>query len=427
MSWGKPSSDPPIGDLLRELAPQVLGLVVRRFHDFDAAEDAVQDASIAAVMQWPRDGVPDNPRAWLTQVALRKMTDRVRAESARKRRETAVTEDAARLSETNFDAGPEDDDALVLLLMCCHPALTSSSAIALTLRAVGGLTTAEIASAFLVPEATMAQRISRAKQTIKTSGIPFRMPNAEERELRLRSMLHVLYLIFNEGYTASSGPHLRRPDLSQEAIRLTRMALPLQPENPEIAGLLALMLLTDARRHARTGPNDELIPLAEQNRALWDREQIREGVALLSAALPKGAVGPYQLQAAIAAVHDEAEHPEDTDWPQILALYELLKRMSDNPMVILNHTIAAAMVHGPREGLKLLDALKKDRRMAEHHRMDAVRAHLLEMAGDWQAAAIYYRSAAGKTVNVPERNYLLMQAARLDSLFGNDDSRGSSS
>jgi len=322
-------------------------------------------------------------------------------------------EEAARVSEAGLDAAPVEDDALILLFMCCHPALTRSSAIALTLRAVGGLTTTEIANAFLVPEATMAQRIARAKQTIKASGIPFRMPDAEERGGRLRSVLHVLYLIFNEGYTATSGPHLRRADLSQEGIRLTRMALRLQPENTEIAGLLALMLLTDARRYARTGPNDELIPLAQQNRALWDREQIADGVALLSAALPKGSVGPYQLQAAIAAVHDEAERPEDTDWPQILALYELLKRMSDNPMVILNHAIAAAMVHGPKEGLNLLDALKEDRRIAEHYRMDAVRAHLLEMVGDSQAAAKYYRAAAGKTVNLPERNYLLMQAARL--------------
>jgi RNA polymerase sigma factor (sigma-70 family) len=413
MDCEEPSSDPPIGALLRQLTPQVLGIVVRRFRDFDAAEDAVQEASIAAVMQWPRDGVPANPRAWLTQVALRKMADRIRGESARRRRETEVAQEAARVPETGLDAGPVEDDALVLLCMCCHPALTPSSAIALTLRAVGGLTTAEIASAFLVPEATMAQRISRAKQTIKVSRVPFRMPDAGERAERLRSVLHVLYLIFNEGYTATAGPHLRRADLSQEGIRLTRMALRLQPENPEIAGLLALMLLTDARRHARTGPNDELIPLAQQNRALWDREQIAEGVALLSAALPKGSVGPYRLQAAIAAVHDEAARPEDTDWPQILALYDLLKGMSDNPMVILNHAIASAMVHGPKEGLHRLDALNEDRRIAGHYRMDAVRAHLLEMAGDSQTAAAYYRTAAGKTVNLPERNYLLMQAARL--------------
>lgn len=407
------TSDVPIGDLLRELTPQVLGLVVRRFRNFDAAEDAVQEACIAAVTQWPREGVPENPRAWLTQVALRKMTDRIRSESARRRRETEVMEEAARLSETGRDATAAEDDALVLLFMCCHPALTASSAIALTLRAVGGLTTAEIASAFLVPESTMAQRISRAKQTIKASGTPFEMPEAEEYARRQRSVLHVLYLIFNEGYTASSGPHLRRADLSQEGIRLTRLALRLQPDDPEIAGLLALMLLTDARRNARTGPNDELIPLARQDRTLWDRQQIAEGIALLSAALPKGAVGPYQLQAAIAAVHDEAERPEDTDWPQILALYELLKRMSDNPMVILSHTIAGAMVYGPREGLHQLDMLQQDPRIAQHRRIDAVRAHLLEMAGESQAAAEYYREAAAKTVNLPERNYLLMQAARL--------------
>jgi RNA polymerase sigma factor (sigma-70 family) len=398
---GKQSSDLPIGELLRELTPQVLGVVVRRFRDFDVAEDAVQEASIAAVTQWPRDGVPDNPRAWLTQVAFRKTTDRIRSESARRRRETEMVEEAAHVSATGLDAAPVEDDALVLLFMCCHPALTPSSAIALTLRAVGGLTTGEIANAFFVPEATMAQRISRAKQTIKASGVPFQMPNADERGARLRAVLHVLYLIFNEGYTATAGPHLRRADLSQEGIRLTRMALRLQPENSEIAGLLALMLLTDARRHARTGQNDELIPLAQQNRALWDREEIAEGVALLSAALPKGSVGPYQLQAAIAAVHDEAERPEDTDWPQILALYELLKCMSDNPMVILNHAIAAAMVHGPKEGLNLLDTLQDDRRMAEHHRMDAVRAHLLEMAGDSQAAAKYYRAAAGQNRESP--------------------------
>ena len=364
---------------------------------------------MAAVMQWPSEGVPDNPRAWLTQVALRKMTDRIRGESARRRRETELAEHAARVPETGLIAGQREDDALVLLFMCCHPALTPSSAIALTLRAVGGLTTAEIASAFLVPEATMAQRISRAKQTIKASDIPFQMPDGDAR---LRAVLHVLYLIFNEGYTASSGEHLRRADLSREGIRLTRMALRLRPENAEIAGLLALMLLTDARREARTGANDELIPLAEQDRALWDRKQIAEGVALLSAALPKRSLGPYQLQAAIAAVHDEAKRPEDTDWPQILALYELLKTMSDNPMVILNHAIAAAMVHGPKEGLNLLDKLEEDRRIAEHYRMDAVRAHLLEMAGEGQAAAKYYRAAAGKTVNLPERDYLLMQAAR---------------
>jgi RNA polymerase sigma factor (sigma-70 family) len=411
------SPDPPIGQLLRELTPQVLGIVARRFLDFASAEDAVQEASIAAVMQWPRDGVPENPRAWLTQVAFRKMADHIRSESTRRRRETEVAGEAARAPEPAF--APQEDDTLVLLFMCCHPALTPASAIALTLRAVNGLTTAEIASAFMVPEATMAQRISRAKQTIKESGIPFRLPAAEESGGRLRSVLHVLYLVFNEGYTTTSGPHLRRADLSHEAIRLTRIVHSLKPKDPEVAGLLALMLLTDARRLARTGSNDELIPLAEQNRALWDREQIAEGLALLSAALPKGSVGPYQLQAAIAAVHDEAARVEDTDWPQILALYELLKRMSDNPMVVLNHAIAVAMVHGPKKGLDLLEALKADARIAEHHRIDAVRAHLLEMAGDSEAAARYYGVAAGKTANFPEHNYLLMQAARLRTSAAN--------
>ncbi len=402
-----------IGDLLRELTPQVLGVVARRYRDFAAAEDAVQEASIAAVVQWPREGVPENPRAWLTQVAFRKMADHIRSELARRRREAEVAKDAA---EQAIDAAPPEDDTLTLLFLCCHPALTPASAIALTLRAVGGLTTAEIATAFLVPEATMAQRISRAKQTINESGIPFELPRAEERDERLRWVLHVLYLIFNEGYTASAGPQLRRADLSGEAIRLTRIVHELRPqpgEAAEVAGLLALMLLTDARRLARTGPDDELIPLARQDRALWDRAQIAEGVALLSDALPKGAVGPYQLQAAIAAVHDEAARAEDTDWPQILALYELLKGMSDNPMVMLNYAIAAAMVDGPAKGLELLDALREMPRIAEHHRMDAVRGHLLEMAGETEAAARCYRAAAGKTANLPERNYLLLQAARI--------------
>jgi RNA polymerase sigma factor (sigma-70 family) len=409
------TNDIPIEYLLRDLTPQVLGIVVRRFRDFAAAEDAVQEGSIAAAMQWPRDGVPENPRAWLTQVAFRKMADHIRSESARRFRESEVAEEAARVTEQAFDSVPHEDDTLVLLFMCCHPALTPASAIALTLRAVGGLTTAEIANAFLVPEATMAQRISRAKQSIRESGIPFQLPTTEEREQRLRSVLHVLYLIFNEGYTTSAGPHLQRGDLSHEAIRLTRVVHNLQPDDTEVSGLLALMLLTDARRLARTGPNDELIPLAQQNRTLWDREQIAEGVALLSSALPKGSVGPYQLQAAIAAVHDEATGAEETDWPQILALYELLKRMSDNPMVILNHAIAAAMVHGPKKGLDLLDELKEDARLTDHHRLDAVRAHLLEMAGEPAAAAQLYRLAAAKTGNLPERNYLLMQAARLTS------------
>jgi RNA polymerase sigma factor (sigma-70 family) len=406
--------DPPIEHLLRELKPQVLGIVVRRFRDFAAAEDAVQEASIAAAMQWPSDGLPENPRAWLTQVAFRRMTDHIRSESSRRRRESEAALEVDKLAPPVEAAGEtEQDDTLILFFMCCHPALTPASAIALTLRAVGGLTTAEIAHAFLVPEATMAQRISRAKQSIKDSGSSFEMPTSTEKAQRHRAVLHVLYLIFNEGYTSSGGHHLRRGDLSHEAIRLTRIVHNLRPDDTEVAGLLALMLLTDARRLARTGAAGELIPLPQQDRALWDRREIEEGVALLSATLPKGSVGPYQLQAAISAVHDEAARAEETDWPQILALYDLLGRMSDNPIVMLNHAIATAMVHGTTKGLELLDAIGDDVRVAGHHRLDAARAHLLELAGDLDAAVRYYRAAAAKTGNLPERNYLLGQAARL--------------
>jgi RNA polymerase sigma factor (sigma-70 family) len=394
--------------LLRDLAPQVFGAVIRRFHDFAAAEDAVQEALIAAAVQWPREGVPDNPRGWLIQVAARRMTDYLRSEASRRRRETEA-------AESVMDAVNESDhdDTLALVFMCCHPSLTPSSAIALTLRAVGGLTTAEIAHAFLVPEATMAQRISRAKQSIKASGVSFQLPTSHERSQRLRAVLHVLYLIFNEGYTSSAGPHLQRLELSREAIRLARAVHVMLPDDAEVAGLLALMLLTDARRHARTGPDGELIPLTKQDRTLWDRAEISEGIGLLTGALSKGAIGDYQLQAAIAALHDEAARAEDTDWPQILALYELLKRMSGNPMVIVNHAIAASMVHGPSKGLELLEPLDSDPRIARHHRLEAVRAHLLEMAGDREAAVEHYRIAAGRATSTPERNYLLMQAAQL--------------
>jgi RNA polymerase sigma factor (sigma-70 family) len=406
--------DISVEHLLRELTPQVLGTVVRRFRDFAAAEDAVQEALLAAATQWPDHGLPDNPRAWLTQVAFRRMTDQIRSESARRRREGEMAFEASRAPEATptIDTAAEQDDTLVLLFMCCHPALTLSSAIALTLRAVGGLTTAEIAKAFFVPEATMAQRISRAKQSIKDSGIPFGLPTKEERVQRLRAVLHVLYLIFNEGYTSSAGPQLQRVELSREAVRLTRSLRNLLSDDSEVAGLLALMLLTDVRRFARSNIEGDLIPLSQQDRALWDRQEITEGVALISATLPKGSVGPYQLQAAIAAVHDEAAQAEDTDWPQILGLYDLLRRMSDNPMVELNRAIAAAMVHGPTTGLELVDALKADARVADHHRWHAVRAHLLEMTGDPDGAIKHFRAAAGKTGSLPERDYLLMRAAR---------------
>ena len=406
-------------NLLRELVPQVRGAVTRRYGDFGAAEDAVQEALTVAALRWPEDGVPDNPRAWLIQVASRRMTDHLRTELSRRRRETALVMEAP--PEERIVAAPdsetslEEDDTLLLLFMCCHPALTKASAIALTLRAVGGLTTLEIATAFLVPEATMAQRISRAKQSIKKSGLRFQMPSAEERAERLGSVLHVLYLIFNEGYASSSGPNLQRVDLSTEAIRLARAVHNLLPNDGEVAGLLALMVLTDARRAARTGPAGEIIPLDEQDRTSWDAGAIEEGVALISASLARGAIGPYQLQAAIAAVHDEARRAEDTDWPQILALYGLLKRMSDNPMITLNHAVAAAMVHGPRTGLRLLESLDADGRMKGHHRLDAVRAHLFEMAGERERAVALYRSAADRTASIPERNYLIAKAARLDT------------
>ena len=401
--------------LLRELAPQVLGAVVRRFRDFGASEDAVQEAMIAASGQWPRDGLPANPRSWLIQVALRRMTDHIRREVARRNRETA--EAAATpivIAPVIYsEPGLEADDTLVLLFMCCHPALSASSAIALTLRAVGGLTTPEIAQAFLVPEATMAQRISRAKQTIKTSRIPFRLPDATERAQRLGSVLHILYLIFNEGYTTSSGSHLHRTDLSNEAIRLVRAVHQLLPDNGEVGGLLALMLLTDARRAARTGSRGELIPLDEQDRTLWDRPAITEGVALVSAALARGSVGEYQLQAAIAAVHDEAPRAEDTDWAQVVALYAVLMRMSDSPLLKLSHAVAIAMADGPDAGLALLKPLDHDERLRDSHRLDAVRAHLLERAGQNGPAIALYHSAAAKTASIPEKNYLIMRAAKL--------------
>jgi RNA polymerase sigma factor (sigma-70 family) len=402
-------TDNCVEDLLRGLAPQVLGALVRRYGRFDACEDAVQEALMAAAVQWPRDGVPDNPPGWLTTVAARRLTDQWRSEGARRTREAT----AATLEPPGAATAPERDDTLTLLFLCCHPSLSPPSQIALTLRAVGGLTTAEIASAFLVPEATMAQRISRAKQSIRSSGGQFSLPPPDERGDRLRAVLHVLYLIFNEGYTASSGPDLQRADLAAEAIRLTRAVHRLLPDDGEVAGLLALMLLTDARRPARARPDGALIPLADQDRERWHTPSIAEGIALISDALPRAQLGPYQLQAAIAAVHAEAASADQTDWPQILALYDLLERVSPNPMVTLNRAVAVAMVHGPRAGLDMLVSLDDDERMARHHRLDAVRAHLLEMAGDNAAARSSYRSAARGTTSLPEQRYLEERAARL--------------
>ena len=405
-------------DLLRELAPQVLGALVRRYGHFDSAEDAVQEALLAAATQWPADGIPASPRGWLITVASRRLTDLLRSEQARQRREDTVARWAppAGLLAPAADqaAGAADaDDTLILLFLCCHPSLSPASQIALTLRAVGGLTTAEIARAFLVPEAAMTRRITRAKQNIKDSGIPFRLPPGPERRDRLGAVLHVLYLIFNEGYASTSGPSLHRQELSAEAIRLARMVHRLLPGDAEVTGLLALMLLTDARRPARTGPDGSLILMAEQDRSRWDASQIAEGVALITEALPHGPTGPYQLQAVIAAVHDEAPSAEATDWPQIVALYELLMRISGNPMVALNHAVAVAMARGPRAGLDLLAELGADQRIAGDHRFYAVRAHLLELAGDHAAAHDSYQEAARRTTNLPQQRYLNTRAARL--------------
>lgn len=396
-----------IEDLLREAAPQVLAAVVRRFGHFADAEDAAQEAMIEAARQWPAQGLPENPTGWLVHVASRRMTDRIRSDSARRDREDEVAADPL-----PAEAG-STDDTLLLMFMCCHPALSPASAIALTLRAVGGLTTAEIAGAFLVPEATMGQRISRAKATIQASGEPFGMPAPEQRAERLGSVLRVIYLIFNEGYAASGGAELARQELSSEAIRLARIVNLALPADPEVGGLLALMLLTDARRPARTDAQGELVPLEEQDRGLWDRALIAEGVEVLAAALARGAVGEYQLQAAIAAEHAKAQRPEDTNWREILALYGLLERVTGSPMVALNRAIAAAMVDGPEAGLALLGGL--DEQLGDSHRLHAARAHLLEEAGDADGALAAYQRAAELTKSLPERNYLTKRAARLNA------------
>ncbi|HEX4018762.1 MAG TPA: sigma-70 family RNA polymerase sigma factor [Frankiaceae bacterium] len=403
--------DADTGDLLRELAPQVLGVLARRSGDFAAAEDAVQEALLAAAQHWPEEGRPDNPRGWLLQVASRRLINQVRSEQARRRRENT-----AALLEPEPAEVEGGDDTLLLLFLCCHPDLTSASAIALTLRAVGGLTTAEIASAFLVPETTVAQRISRAKSRIQSSGAIFSMPTRQEWEPRLQSVLRVLYLIFNEGYARSGGQGVYRAELSAEAIRLARMLHALLPADSEIAGLLALMLLTDARRPARTGPDGELVPLSTQRRDLWNRAQISEGVRLITAALAADAIGEYQAQAAIAALHDDAPDASETDWPQILHWYGELEQLTGNPVVTLNRAVALAMVDGPVAGLTLLDSVEE--RLPDHYRLDAVRAHLHEMAGDKPLALQHFRAAAARTTSAAEQQYLLTQAARLGREVG---------
>ena len=401
---------------MRHLAPRVLGALVRRYGHFDTAEDATQEALLAAATTWPTEGRPANPLGWLITVASRRLTDLLRSDQARQRRQDTVSQQllpSERAAPAADQQAHDADDTLIVLFMCCHPALSPASQIALTLRAVGGLTTLEIARAFLVPEASMTRRITRAKQTIKDSGVPFRMPAAAELGERLRAVLHVLYLIFNEGYASTSGANLYRTDLSSEAIRLTRAVHELLPNDPEVTGLLALMLLTDARRAARAGSTGELIPMAEQDRSLWNTAAITEGVTLVTEALQLGKPGQYQLQAAIAAVHDEATSMEATDWPEIVALYEVLLQVANNPVVELNHAVAVGMANGPRAGLQLIDQLQSDSRLAEDHRLHAVRAHLQEMAGELAGARASYLAAAERAPNLTQQRYLYAQVARL--------------
>jgi RNA polymerase sigma factor (sigma-70 family) len=416
-------SDQRLEVLLAELRPPILGTLVRRHGQFDGCEDAVQEALAAAAKQWPVEGVPDNPRAWLLTVAGRRLTDYWRSDHARRTREVTVA--AMAPADASVAPAPDedervsaDDDTLMLLFLCCHPALTASSQVALTLRAVGGLTTEEIAQAFLVPPTSMTRRISRAKQQIKDAGMTFRMPPEEERAERTRAVLHVLYLIFNEGYTATAGPDLIRPDLTAEAIRLTRQAYRLLPENGEVAGLLALMLLTEARSPARTLADGALVPIAEQDRSQWNSDLAEEGLALVVEALARPGVGPYRLQAAIAAVHVETPAGGETDWPQILALYDLLEQIAPSSVVRLNRAVALGMVKGPREGLRLLEPLEQDRWMVASHRLRAVRAYLLEKDGDLRGALEAYRAAAQLAASGPEQRFLVAQAERVAAALG---------
>jgi RNA polymerase sigma factor (sigma-70 family) len=394
-----------VEDLLRELAPQVLGVLTRRYQDFDAAEDATQEAMIIAAERWAADGVPDRPRGWLIQTATRRLIDQRRSEQSRRDRELKAAQEPppAQL--------PETDDTLTVLFLCCHPVLSQASAIALTLRAVGGLNTAEIAAAFLVPESTMAQRISRAKKTIKSSGETFRLPSGPESADRLRSVLHVLYLIFNEGYVASSGDTLQRVDLGTEAIRLARLVHDRLPNESEVTGLLALMVLLEARGPARAGAGGELVPLPDQDRSLWDRTMINEGSTLLDEALRQGPAGEYVLQAAIAALHDRAPSADDTDWQRIAELYRRLDELTGNPIVTVNRAIAVAFADGPQAGLDLLDQAAA--KLGDHHRLTATRAHLLERAGEIERARELYLDAAADAANAAERDYLVAQASRL--------------
>jgi RNA polymerase sigma factor (sigma-70 family) len=411
----RPAADGPrvFEKLLRDVAPDVLAVLVRRAGDLDTAEDAVQEAMLAATSQWPRDGVPDNPTGWLVRVAERRLVDRYRSETARERRErTALRQEPAdRQHAPPADADrPPLDDQVHLFALCCHPALSRASQVALTLRALGGLTTQQIARGFLVPEATMAQRISRAKARLRETGARFGPLTADELTERMAAVQQVLYLVFTEGHTATTGPHLSDGSLTAEAIRLTRRLGALLPGDDECAGLLALMLLSDARRAARTAPDGSLVPLADQDRSLWDRAEVAEAVAILERVLPRGHVGPYQLQAAIAAVHAEAGRWEDTDWPQISVLYRMLDRIAPGPAVTLSLAVSVGMEHGPRAALDLLAPLLDDPALRRQHRLHAVRAHLLDRLGRTAEAADAYATAARLTTSIPEQRYLNAKA-----------------
>ena len=409
--------DPALDEIWRECAPRVLGALVRRYGHFDAAEDAVQEALLAAARQWPLEGTPNDPKAWLIRVGSRRLVDRLRADDTRARREERVVRELPDPDRTmsSEPASGERDDSLAVMLLCCHPSLSRPSQVALTLRAVAGLTTAQIARSFLVPEVTMAQRISRAKARLEQQGEPFTTPTVAEMPARLAAVAHVLYLVFTEGHTATTGGHLTAPSLGAEAIRLAHELHRLLPDDGEVSGLLALMLLTDARRPARTSADGSFVPLTEQDRTRWDHEQIAKGVALVEAALPHGPIGPYQLQAAIAAVHDEAASAGATDWAQIDQLYAMLEAVAPGPIVTLNRAVAAAEANGPEAGMQLIGALLADPGLRRTHRLHAVHAHLLELDGRIDEAHAAYLLAAQLATSIPEQRHLHAAGKRLIS------------